>query len=348
MTELHRLLLDRNENLYGPAPKCFDVLKNLGVQELSCYSRAYTRGVKSRLSERLATELNIPEHQILLSEGSEDMIKQAVHCYVGSGEIVLCPEQSWWYYRSVASEVGGKTITYRLKERDKSFLYDVDEMITMYQRESPRVVLIASPNNPTGNSFPKENLDRLTEAFPESILILDEAYRGFSADTQDQAGEFINHYKNLLILRTFSKLYALAGARIGFAASGSNLSRLTKYASRYLGYNRISEELALAALDSWEYYESIAKQVALDREKYYNLFDQIDGITCYRSDANFIFVRMPPDIKQGLHHHLEQHNIAIKFFESGEFEDCIRITIGTTEQNQRLRNVIGDFFSKHI
>ena len=122
------LLLDRNENLYGPSPKCFEALRNLTLNELSIYSRDFTRGVKSRLSERLAKELGIPESQLLLSEGSEDMLKQAVHCYLGPGEKILCPDQSWWYYRAVASEVGGETITYRLKEADKSFFYDVDEM----------------------------------------------------------------------------------------------------------------------------------------------------------------------------------------------------------------------------
>lgn len=89
------LYLDRNENLYGPAPKCFEVLRNVTANELSLYSRDYARGVKSRLSERLAVDMKIPESQILLSEGSEDMLKQAVHCYLAPGEKILCPEQSW-------------------------------------------------------------------------------------------------------------------------------------------------------------------------------------------------------------------------------------------------------------
>ena len=337
--------LDRNENLYGPAPKCFDVLRNISLNELSIYSRDFTRGVKSALSERLSADLGLPESQILLSEGSEDMLKQAVHCYLGPGERILCPDQSWWYYRAVASEVGGETVTYKLREASGRFAYNVEEMIDLYQRVSPRVVLIASPNNPTGNSFLDDDLRRLTEAFRESIVILDEAYWGFSEPSEHRVRQLIESYRNLLILRTFSKFYALAGARIGFAAAGASLSRLTKFASRYLGYNRISELLALAALDSPEYYGRINESIRTDRETFYRFFDERNGFTCFRSDANFVLVRIPDSLRKPLKEFLDQHRIAIKFFEEKEFRDCVRITFGTSEQNKTVIGALESFLS---
>jgi histidinol-phosphate aminotransferase len=337
------LYLDRNENLYGPAPKCFEALRAIGIDELSVYSRDFTRGVKSRLSERLANELKIPEQQVLLSEGSEDMLKQAVHCYLGPGEKILCPAQSWWYYQKVAAEVGGETITYSLKEGKDSYFYDVDELIALYQKESPRVVLIASPNNPTGNSFPDEDLKRLTEACRESILVLDEAYWGFADTSNEHIPELIGRYRNIVILRTFSKYYALAGARIGFAAVGASLSRLTKFASRYLGYNRVSETLALAALNSSDYYEETSRLMRADRQWYEEFFAHQPGFRCYRSDANFVLVRIPAGLKQALLAFLEEQGIAVKFFAEAEFVHCIRITLGRTEQNQRLLRAFAEF-----
>lgn len=339
------LNLDRNENLYGPAPKCYEVLKTLGVEELSMYSRDFTRGVKSKLSERLAAELSIPEKQILLSEGSEDMLKQVVHCYLGPGEKMLCPAQSWWYYQSVASEVAGETVTYSLKESRDSFYYDVDELIGLYKKESPRVVLIASPNNPTGNSFPDEDLKKLTEAFRESIVVLDEAYWGFSESSNEHIAELVSRYRNLLVLRTFSKYYALAGARIAYAAVGTSFSKLTKFASRYLGYNRISEELALAALDSKQYYADIAKTLVADRQRYYGFFDRHEGFLCYRSNANFVLVKIPPKLKSSMQNFLAERMIAIKFFTEKEFEHCVRITLGTVEHNRRLIDALGEFLT---
>jgi histidinol-phosphate aminotransferase len=337
------LHLDRNENLYGPAPKCFDALRSIGLEELSVYSRDFTRGVKSRLSERLALEMEIPEAQILLSEGSEDMLKQAVHCYLGPGEKMLCPSQSWWYYRKVAAEVGGETVTYSLNEGSDAYSYDVDRLIGLYRKESPRVVLIASPNNPTGNSFPDDDLKKLTEAFRESIVVLDEAYWGFADASNEHIAGLISQYRNLVILRTFSKYYALAGARIAFAAVGTSLSRLTKFSARYLGYNRISEMLALAALDSPEYYEAITKQMREDRQAYHELFARFEGFRCFASDANFILVKIPPDAKPMLQQFLEGKEIAIKFFSEPEFVHCARITLGTKEQNRRLQSAFLEF-----
>jgi histidinol-phosphate aminotransferase len=339
------LNLDRNENLYGPAPRCFEVLRSITLNELSVYSRDFTRGVKSSLSERIASDLMIPEAQLLLGEGSEDLLKQAVHCYLGPGDKILCPAQSWWYYRALASEVGGETVTYSLKVGKESYFFDVEEMIALYEKVSPRIVLIASPNNPTGNSFPDDQLRKLAEAFSESIVILDEAYWGFGSSTNDRISTFAADYRNLIVLRTFSKYYALAGARIGFAVVGKGLARLTKFAARYLGYNRISEALAIAALDSTEYYESVRKEMVKDRELYYDFFDNLSGFKIFRSDANFVLVRIPSDGAQLLRNFLIDRKIHLKFFSEPEFQNHIRITIGTRDQNRLLLQAISDFSS---
>jgi histidinol-phosphate aminotransferase len=337
------LRLDRNENLYGPAPKCFEALRSIGLEELSVYSRDFTRGVKSRLSERLARELKIPEAQILLSEGSEDMLKQAVHCYLGPGEKMLCPSQSWWYYQEVAAEVAGETVTYSLNEGRDAYSYDVDKLIGLYRKESPRVVLIASPNNPTGNSFPDDDLKKLTEAFRESIVVLDEAYWGFADSSTEHIEGLISRYRSLVILRTFSKYYPLAGVRIAFTAVGTSLSRLTKFSARYLGCNRISEMLALAALDSPEYYEKVSKQMRADRQAYYELFARFKEYRCFASDANFILVKIPLDAKAPMQQILDGKKMSIKFFSEPGLLNCVRITLGTKEQNRRLQSTLLEF-----
>ena len=92
---MSQILLDRNENQYGPAPACYQVLQEANLEQLSLYSRAYTAGRKSDLSERLSAELGLPESRVLLSYGSEDMLKQVVHCYLHEGETILLPHQSW-------------------------------------------------------------------------------------------------------------------------------------------------------------------------------------------------------------------------------------------------------------
>ncbi len=332
--------------MYGPAPACFKVLRSLGLTELSLYSRDFLRGVKSILSERLASELNVPESQVLLGEGSEDLLKQSVHCYLGPGDRILCPAQSWWYYQALASEVGGETVTYPLAHGEDAYAFDVDEMVSLYQKVSPRIVLIASPNNPTGNSLPDDQLKRIIEAFRESIVILDEAYWGFGESTDRRIAMFADKYKNMILLRTFSKYYALAGARIGFAVVGKSLGRLTKFATRYLGYNRISEQLALAALDSADYYESVRRNMCRDRNRYLALFNRMKGFRAYRSDANFLLVRVQEDLIKPLKDFLTLRKILVRFFAEGEFKDSLRITIGTADQNDLLMKAFPDFASQ--
>ncbi len=339
----HELYLDRNENLYGPSPSCLKALRAIGPGELSMYSRDFVRGVKSTLSERLSTELGVPEPQLLLSDGSEDMLRQAVHCYLGPGGALLCPRQSWWYYTAMASEVGGDTITYDLRHDGSTYYYDVDQIISQFAQMSPRLIVIGSPNNPTGNSFPLDSLPRLTRAFPGSVVILDEAYHGFTGARSEYISDLITQYPTVLVLRSFSKYFALAGARVGFAAAGKELYRLSTYASRYLGHNRISEALALAALDSTEYYRRIAAQLCEDRERYYDFFAHREGFTCYRSDANFILVQAPSGLVPELRRFLQGKKIHIKFFTEPEFVHCVRITIGTREQNDLLFAALNEF-----
>ncbi len=179
--------------------------------------------------------------------------------------------------------------------------------------------------------------------FGKASSVLDEAYWGFADASNEHIAGLISRYRNLVVLRTFSKYYALAGARIAFAAVGTSLSRLTRFSARYLGYNRISETLALAALDSADYYETISRQMREDRQSYADLFARFNGFRCFASDANFILVKIPADTRASLQQFLQRKQIIIKFFSEPEFTDCVRITLGTKEQNHRLRSALVEF-----
>ncbi len=341
------ILLDRNENQYGPAPACLEVLRETRAHELSFYSRDYELKIKSKLSQRLAEDLGLPEERILLSYGSEDMLKQAIHCYLKPGERILTPNLSWWYYKSVASEVDGVTVEYPLREADGRFSYDVKEIVKLLKTEHPRILLIASPNNPTGNSLPAEDLRIMLDEAGETLVVLDEAYRGFTENTEDELPDLVRRHDNVLFLRTFSKFYALAGVRIGFAVAGKNLHRLAKFSARYLGYSLLFEKLALAALDSDNYYAEMRTKIIREREQYIRELSALPGWKPYNSDANFFLVRIPEGTKIPLRRWLERKGIVIKFFDEGPLHDCVRITIGREDQNYLLRNALKEFAGIH-
>jgi len=337
------IYLDRNENQYGPSPACFETIANPHFTVLSEYSRDYTKGIKSCLTERLANEFNINEKSIILGFGGEDILKQAVHCYIHKGDKIMIPSYSWWYYKKIADEVSGVKVEYPIVEGNDSFYYDIDGMLKVYQEHKPKLVLISSPNNPTGNRLEIEQMKMVLRKMKDTVVVIDEAYTLFYNKDHSHLKELIEEFPNLLIIRTFSKYYGLAGVRIGFALMGKNHEQFSLFSARYLGFNRLSERIAIAALDSKEYYEGMCKKMNADMDMFFTEFNKLPGFKAYRSFANFILVKIPSEIKESLNKYLTERNMIVKFMAEDGLFSHIRITIGTLEQNAMLMNMVKAF-----
>jgi histidinol-phosphate aminotransferase len=342
------IYLDRNESQYGPALACFEVLKVDNFKNLSEYSRDFSRGVKSALSERLANDFGVPEKNILLGYGGEDILKQAVHCYINKGDKIMIPSYSWWYYKKIADEKEGVKIEYPIVEGEDSFYYDIDGMLKIYEKEKPKLVLISSPNNPTGNRLEIDDLKMVLRKIKDAVVIIDEAYTLFYNKDNSHLKDMINEFPNVLIIRTFSKYYGLAGIRIGFVLMGDNHAEFSLFSARYLGYNRLSEQIAIAALDSSDYYDEMRDKMVADTEAYIKDFNQMEGFKAYKTYANFILVKIPVAIKDDLKKYLTERNMIVKFMAEDGLFNHLRITIGTQEQNRLLLNMIKSFLTKTI
>lgn len=255
--------LDRNEFNYAPSQEVVEALKNFDINKLCFYTRIYDEGKKSILSVYLSETYGIDEPQVLLGYGGEDILKQAVHYFLtqeDGNKTMLIPKFSWWYYKSIADEVNGRTLQYPLYEDGNTFKYDFAAMKEMVQRENPKVLLIASPNNPTGNGLTPVELDALLAELPvTTIVLVDEAYASFVSTDTDYIKMLVDKYPNLIISRTLSKFYGLPGLRMGFGFMSKELANFGKYSNKYLGYNRISEDIAIAALKSDAHYRNIAR-----------------------------------------------------------------------------------------
>ena len=160
--------LDRNEFNFDPSQKVIDAVKSFDPKDLCFYTRIYDQGKKSVISVRVSEIYGVPEEQVLLTYGGEDMLKNAIHYFLMNtpNKTILIPEFSWWYYNRVASECGGSFVMYPLHEQDDTFAYDVAEVIEYTNRIHPRMLLLASPNNPTGNSLTSEEIGRIMEHIP--------------------------------------------------------------------------------------------------------------------------------------------------------------------------------------
>ena len=167
--------LDRNEFNFEPSPEVVKALKDFDVNKLCFYTRLYDEGKKSIFSIALAEDYGVDE-----SPGRNTM---------------LIPQYSWWYYQSIADEVDGRTLQYSVNEEEDGFAYDFEALRSSIEEHQPKVVLVASPNNPTGNGLTPDELDRLGQLTPtDTIILVDEAYASFVTDD-------VSYIARLVILR---------------------------------------------------------------------------------------------------------------------------------------------------
>ena len=335
--------LDRNEFNFEPSQKVVEAIKNFDPKTLCFYTRIYDEGKKSVISVRVSEIYNVPEEQVLLTYGGEDMLKNAIHYFLmlGDNKKILIPEFSWWYYNRVASECGGTFEMYPLHEMEDTFAYDVDEVIEYTNRVHPRMLLLASPNNPTGNGLTPEETGRIMENIPnDTMVLIDEAYASFISKDTAYIAPLVNKYNNLIISRTLSKFYGLPGLRVGFAFIGAGHDQFLSYCNKYLGYNRFSEAVALAALESDDHYRRVADDMEWDRQLFKKELGNLPGFKVYKSVANFILIKYPTEIKEALQKALAEQNYKIKFMGDKGLEDCLRITLGRKEQIQVVVDTI--------
>ncbi len=331
--------LDRNEFNFEPAPEVADTIKKFDVKKLCFYTRIFNEGKKSIFSEYLASVYDIDEKQILIGYGGEDILKQAVHFFLteDKNKTILIPNFSWWYYKSIAEEVNGRSVMYSIYENGDTFSYDIDRLRETVESEKPKLVLLASPNNPTGNMLSPDELEEICSFIPSSsVVLIDESYASFVTHDNSYIKKMVDSYPNLVFTRTLSKFYGLPGLRLGFGFMSRQLERFTKYSTKYLGYNRLSEEIGIAVLKADDYYRKVAESMNADRLLYEQELGVLPGFKVYRSNANFILIKYPVELKTSMQEALGMNNYKIKFMEEPELNSHVRITIGTPEQNRAV------------
>ena len=338
-----KIYLDRNEYSYPIAPSVAKTINEFDTQDLCTYTRCFQEGIKSELSEYLGKRFDIPENQVVLGYGGEDILKGVIHCFLSQGNHlkILIPTFSWWYYKSIADEVNGQTIMYPLYEDGHQFKYDIQEIKKIAEKEQPTMVLLASPNNPTGNSLTIDEMRDIISSLPkDTVVIIDEAYTYFANKDITYIKRLIAEFENLMIIRTFSKFYGLPGLRLGYAFIGTGLKRFLNFSTMYLGYNKLSEKIGIAAFEATDYYNKNANQMQADKKLYEDALNKLEGYKVYKSDANFVLVKYPIQLKEALQAEFAKHNIVIKFMNEEALNTHMRITLGTNPINQKVVEII--------
>ena len=335
--------LDRNEFNFEPSAEVVEAIRTFNPKDLCFYTRIYDQGKKSVISLRLSEMYGVPEEQVLLGYGGEDILKNAVHYFLmkGDNKTILIPQFSWWYYNRIAGECGGTFEMYPLHETDDTFAYDVQEVIDYTNRIHPRMLLLASPNNPTGNGLTPSEIGEIMEHIPsDTMVLIDEAYASFISTDTAYIAPLIEKYDNLIISRTMSKFYGLPGLRTGFGFIGKGHDQFLSYVNKYLGFNRFSEAVTIAALNSEAHYRRVAEDMEWGRQLYKRALGHLEGFKVYKSVANFILIKYPVEIKEALQKALALEEYKIKFMGDKGLESCLRITLGRKEQTQMVVDTI--------
>lgn len=320
--------LDAMENPYTLPPELVDAwLEALRGVELNRYPDAEARELRARLRDYL----EIPAQSgLLLGNGSDEIIQMVAMAVAAPGRTLLAPDPSFVMYRLIAEMTGMHFVGVPLLEPE--FALDTQAMLEAIERHQPAVVFLAYPNNPTGNLFERPAVEAVLEASP-GLVVLDEAYHSFAGETWMGA---LERHPQLLVMRTLSKL-GLAGLRIGVLAGAQPwLEEINKLRLPY-NLNVLAQVSAAFLLSHSAVLDEQARRIREDRERLREALGALPGVEVWPSRTNFVLLRVPGGAGAAFEG-LKAQGVLIKNLDGSHplLEGCLRVTVGTPEENSRL------------
>jgi len=318
--------LASNENSSGPSP---EAIRAIGA-ELDHISR-YPDPSCTLLRRAMATKLGVRADMITLANGCDNIISMIGAAFINEGEDVIMADPTFPVYESVTRIMGGRPVPVKLM----NYIHDLDGMAGRIGPKT-KLVFLCNPNNPTGTLVPRAALNRFLAAIPDHVvLVLDEAYFDYISEKDYPDGvSLLGSDLNLIALRTFSKIYGLAGLRIGFAVGRGDLISLLERVREPFTVNRMAQAAALAALMDEEHVERVLRINEQGKAFLYEQFQRL-GIDYVPTQANFVFVDFKRDA-EGIYHALLKEGVITRPGSVWDYPTCARITIGTMDENRRF------------
>ncbi|HEX6289821.1 MAG TPA: histidinol-phosphate transaminase [Herpetosiphonaceae bacterium] len=314
--------LDANENPYGPSPRAVEAIAAYP------YYAIYPDPDQLPLRRALARYTGQPESRILCGNGSDEIIDLLMRLFLAPGDAVVEAPPTFGMYSFNTGVVGGRIVQV---PRDGHWNVDVERIAEAVQAERAKLVFLPSPNNPDGSILPRAAVERLLEL--PAVIVIDEAYAEFSGAS---VADLVGTVPNLIVLRTFSKWAGLAGLRIGYGLIPEPIiQHLWKIKPPY-NINMAANAAAIASLDDLPYLMDNVRRIVAERERVFGELQMIAGLRPYPSQANFILIRLHDGRGKELKAALEQRGILIRHYNKPGLSDCVRVSIGTPAQNDRL------------
>ena len=316
--------MNRNETDAPPSPEVARAIRGFDVRR----APFYFEGNGSSLVLELARRFRVPAGQISVGYGAEFFLREIFDACRPGKDTVFAAAPHYRFYADYPRAKGVRFATVALADRGDRFEFDIPATVAHIRSTKPKVAIIASPNNPTGNTIGPDGFEKIVRAAGRNTLVvLDEAYWGFD-DTYDETAflRLLKKYENVVMLRTFSKRYALAGLRIGFALWGTRAKKIINYQDLYLGGSRLLEEIAGAALRSEAYYKKLAHRVMVDRDSFIREVNKLQSFRAYASSANFALVKVGKKAIPKLKRVMASEKVSIAKFVAPEL---VRVSLGS-------------------
>ncbi|HBB14009.1 MAG: aminotransferase class I/II-fold pyridoxal phosphate-dependent enzyme [Treponema sp.] len=330
-----------NENLFGASPKCLEVFHNAKMEDLCLYD--LTR--EDELALEVSKMLDLPTDNIFVHSGSSDVIKTIMTLVLNKDDTVLISAPAWNYYKSVVELHFAKAAYYEIKPGKDSYEFDVKGLLSKARETNPRIIVITTPHNPTGAVMSQTDVEKIVKQNPSSLVIIDEAYLGFSSEKID-AKHLLNSYNNVVFCRTFSKLYGLAGVRIGYGLCAPMAKQVFKLDLNPFRVSNLGRKAAVAALQDKAYYDNLTKTTAQIRDNFIAQMNTLANVKAFKSAANFVFIHFDNSIDtQKLKDYLAQNGILVRLWtENGQL--AMRVTVAPKEWMDKAFNLIKEFLGK--
>ena len=328
--KLTRLVkLNTNENPYPPSPAVTQALQTLDPDRL----RRYPDPNCDRLRSAVADRWGVGMDQVIFGNGSDDILTMIFRAFTDQERPVAVPEPTYSLYPVLAAMQGAKTIRIPLDPNDFSLPEDF-----LQQAKGANLLAIARPNAPTGNNFPLETIRQICGGF-DGVVLIDEAYADFA---DDNCSALVKEFPNVIVSRTFSKSYSLAGTRLGYAVSSPEIiSGLFKLKDSY-NVDAATQEIGLAAYQDTAYLADCVAKVKTSREALRRDLLAL-GFAVGESQTNFLWAAPPDGNGEAYFRYLRERAIIVRYFPGESTGKYVRITIGTPEAMEELMAVTREF-----
>lgn len=329
-TDITTFKISSNESPFEPPERVREAIER-AARQVHRYPDPFSR----RLVAALAKRFDVGPDEIALGTGSVAVVGQLLWAAAGPGDSVVYPWRSFEAYPIWVQMTGARSIQVPLLSNER---HDLDAMAAAID-ETTRVVFVCNPNNPTGEAVREDELLAFLDRVPpDVIVVLDEAYREFIVDPDVPDGlQIARGRENVVVIRTLSKAYGLAGLRVGFAIATPRIAEAIRKTALPFGVSNVAEDAALAALEcEGELFERV-EHLSAERDRVWQALAQ-QGWEIHPSHANFVWLRLGDDT-EAFASACEEAGITIRPFPG----EGVRISIGETEANDRVIAVAGEF-----